>query len=132
MNDSLFARGTAVLSLDPAADYSTNEGYGVTRASDTVTVNASATVPTYGVILEPGVDAISKVSIGVLGGNIGPVRVKLGGAVTAGGRLQQHTDGRFVVDAAAGARSLVGWANETGVANDLIEAVLHAPIPIAA
>lgn len=131
MNNTLFARGTAVLGLNPAADYSANEGYGVTRASDIVTLNASATVPTYGIILEPGVDADSTVSIGVLGGNLGPVRVKLGGNVTAGARLQQHTDGRFVADATTGARSLVGWANESGVADDLIEAVMHAPIPIA-
>ena len=132
MNNALFARPTAVLSLDPAADYSAYEGYGVTRARDEATVNASATVATYGVILEGGVDADSKISVGIAGGNLGNVRVKLGGSVTAGNRLMQHTDGRFVLDAATGARQVIGWAHETGVANDLIEATLHAPIYYAA
>jgi hypothetical protein len=129
--NSLFTRDPAVVALDPATDYSSYEGYGVTRSGDTATKSASAATAMYGVILDGGQDANSKISVGVLGGNLGCVRVKLGGTVTAGQRLQQHTDGRFVADAGSGARSLVGWANEGGDANDLVEAVLHAPIYLA-
>lgn len=125
---ALYAAGNPIISRAPAADYSAKEGCLCTFNATTATISASATVPAAGVILEGGADADSKISVGVLGALPAPVRVKLGGAVTGGDRLQQNTDETVVTDAGTGSRRIVGRALETGVSGDLILAVLHVPI----
>jgi len=131
----MFARDKAVYAFTPATDFgggdpTTNKkGFLVTLANDTATLSASASVHAEGVILDPeGTDG--KASIGVLGGNIGPVHVRLGGTVAKGAKIQQGADGRVVTDAGAGARVVVGLCLEAGVVGELVEAVLKDPISL--
>jgi hypothetical protein len=130
------ARAESIYAFTPATDFgggdptTSKKGYGVTVASDTATLSASASVHIDGVILDPeGTDG--KASIGILGSGLPPVYVRLGGTVTKGGKLQQKSDGTFEADAGTGARVVCGRALESGVSGELIEAVLHNPISLS-
>ena len=118
----------AVYPLTPAADYSTKRGYLVDVSSDTATISTSATTIAAGVILD-GETTTGKCSVALLGGG-GSVKIKLGGTVTKGALVKQHTDGTVIADA-SGARVVVGRAMESGVADELIEIALLGPIPYA-
>lgn len=128
-------RSNAVISLTPAADYSAKKGYLVTMASETATLSASATTPAVGVILE-GNDttagyATERVSVAILGATKGTVPMRLGGNVTKGELVKQHTDGTVIADA-GGARQVVGVAMETGVTGENIEVAPRTPLYYAA
>jgi hypothetical protein len=124
-------REQAILPFTPAADQSAYEGYFVNVSGDTATVSASASTSPFGVILD-GETTSGKSSVAVCGGNVGTVRVKLGGTVTKGQYMQLHSDGRAIVDAGSGARILVALCLESGVANDLVEAMLLTPVTYSA
>ncbi|MBI3986976.1 MAG: hypothetical protein HY343_08660 [Lentisphaerae bacterium] len=120
-------RDKAIVALTPAADHSEKEGYAVTNALGVATVSAAATDVPFGLILD-GEDTDGKDSVAVFGGNVGPCKVKLSGTVAEGDTIQLHTDGTFIVDAAAGARVVCGRMLEAGVATELREAVLFTPV----
>ena len=129
-------RDNAVIALTPAADYSTKKGYLVDIASSTATVSSSASTVVKGVILE-GNDttagyATETVSVGILGALAGTVPMRLGGSVTKGAFVQQHTDGTVITDATTGARVIVGVALETGTAGENIEVAPITPRVYAA
>jgi hypothetical protein len=121
----------AVIALTPAADYSASKGYLVVVASDTATINASATVIPKGVILEGNETtagyATEKVSVGILGSGLGAVQMRAGGAITKGDFVANHSDGTVVTDPATGQRNVVGVALETGVAGENISVAPITP-----
>ena len=130
---SRFVRELAVFPFTPATNFKTNsnEGYLVTISGDTATLSASASGHANGVILDPE-DTDGKASIGILGGNLGPCRVRAGGAIAKGAKIQQGSDGRVVTDAGSGARVIVGIALEAAAAAGvLIECVLKDPISLS-
>jgi hypothetical protein len=112
----------------PAADYTGKEGYGVTIAGNVATLGASATVRHKGIILVGGTVA-QGVTVAILGSINGAIPVKISGAVTRGDELQQAADGTYVTDAGSGARVLGGVANQTGIANDLVDTFVHLSLP---
>ena len=125
------ARDNAVIALTPAADYSAKKGYLGTFSGDTFTVSASATSPATGVIIDPNETAAGyateKVGVAIIGAVKGSVPMRLGGSVTKGARVKQHTDGTVITDA-AGERVVVGIALETGVSGENIEVAPVGPL----
>lgn len=121
----------AILSLKTAADYSDKEGYGVTIAGETVTLGASATVVNRGIILDAAPSG-QRITVGIIGSLKEGCHVKLGGVVSRGDMLTQKNDGTWVTDPGAGtARVQSFYANEDGVAGDLIEAFPQTPLTLA-
>jgi hypothetical protein len=110
-----------------ATDFTGKEGYGVTMTGGVATLSASATVPISAIILEGGTVAQGSV-VAILGSFEGAAPVKLSGTVTEGDSIQQAADGTFVVDAAAGARSICGVADTAGISGDKISAFLQTPV----
>jgi hypothetical protein len=125
MGSALLTKEIAIIP-HTGVDFTDKEGYLVKENAGALALNDSAVAAARGVILE-GADDDEQSSIGILGAFAGTVRVKLGGAVAKYNLLQQKNDGTVEVDAAAGARVLVGIALEAGAAGDLIEAALFAP-----
>jgi hypothetical protein len=123
-------RDNAEIHLTPATDCTEKQGYGVTISGDTATLGASATVVAAGIITEGGTTS-EGVSVAILGAFKGTVHAKLSGTVTKGARLQQHTDGSWVTDAASGARVVSLIALESGVSGDLIEAATITPVTLS-
>ena len=119
--------GATIISLTPAADYTTKKGYTVTFSSDTATVSNSATVVASGVITEGNETtagyATEKVSVAMIGAG-GTAYVRLSGTVTKGAYIQQSTDGTCVTDAGSGNRVIVGTALESGVTGENIRVAL--------
>lgn len=99
-------------------DFSDKRGYLVKAAAGTPAVNDSATVPAFGVVLE-GNDADSQSSLGIIGGALPPVMVKLGGDVDLYERLQQKADGTLEADAGTGDRVVCAIALRAGASGDL-------------
>jgi len=120
-------RKEAIIALTPAADHSDYEGYFVKLTAGVPVVSASAADVPFGVIID-GEEAGGVDSIGVCGGNLPTVRVKLSGSVSKGDSLQLHTDGSVITNAGSGARVIVAKALEDGVSGDLIEAVILTPV----
>jgi len=124
------ARAEAIIPMTPGADHSaaTQEGLFVklnAAGNPIVVVSATATVP-FGVILD-GEAVTGQDSIGVCGGNFGPAYVRAGAAVTRGyGQLE--SDGAVINDAGAGARIVVCLFLESGVADELVQAVILTPV----
>ena len=131
---SKYTRSSAIVAATPAASLVGKEGYGVTLSSVatvlTATISASATVVCKGIVLE-GALTTGKASIGIIGALAGPVRVVLGGAVSAGDALCQNNDGTWITDAGAGARVKSFIALEDGVAGQSIEAANLTPVTLA-
>lgn len=120
-------RALAIIALTPAVDHSAKEGYFVILTAGLPVVSAAVTDVPFGILID-GEAANGVDSIGVCGGNLPTVRVKLSGPVSKGNTLQLHSDGSAIVDAGTGARVVVGQALEAGVSGDLIEAVILTPI----
>jgi hypothetical protein len=125
------SRASAILPLTPAVDHSDYEGYFVKLSAGEAAVVTSATDLPFGVILD-GEDTDGQDSIAVCGGNAGPCEVKLNGTVSKGAYLQLESAGTVITDAGSGARVLVGIALDSGVAEELIPAVLIPPIGFSA
>lgn len=123
---SRFTKDVAVLALVAAADHSAKRGFLVKLSSGQAALNDSASVPAFGVILD-GEKAGGMDSVGVLGGNLGTVKLKAGGAITQGSKLQQKSDGTVVVDDGATARVIVGEALEDAADTELFEAITCFP-----
>lgn len=120
----------AVESLEAAADHSTKRGYFVELSAGKASiVNATTDVP-YGLILD-GEEAGGQDAIAISGGNVGTVRVKVGGAVAKGALGQLQNDGSVITDAGTGARVLVCKFMEAGAADELVEAIIFLPVVIA-
>jgi len=128
---ALKTRAEGIISLAPASDYNDKKGYLVTHDGTTATLSASATVRAQGVILEPGKDANSKITIALLGCYSGTLQMNAGGTIAAGAWVQQDTDGQVVTDAGSGARMLVGQALESAVAGDIFEVAPCTPCVLA-
>ena len=127
---SRFTKDVAVIALTPTADHSTKRGYLVKNSSGSAALNDSGTVPALGVILD-GEPTTGKDSIGILGGNLGTVKAKLGGTVAFGALIQQKNDGTVITDAGTGARVVVGRCLEGGVVDELVECVFFPPVVYA-
>ena len=56
---------------------------------------------------------------------------RMSGTVTKGDKMQQHTDGTWITDAASGARVVSLVALESGVSGDIIEAAMLTPITLS-
>ncbi len=127
------AMDKAIVAMTPTADHREKRGFFVTAAAGLAAlVVTPATDDPYGVILD-GEDTTGKDSVALCGGNAGPVKVKLAaapGTVVAGTRLQLSatTAGTAGADAGTGARVVCARALEAGEANELIMAILLAPI----
>lgn len=127
------ARTLAILPFLAASDLTSKSGHFVTvSAAGEVDVPAAATDAPFGLALteapagEPVSVALSR------GGLAGTVRVKLAGPVPAiGALLALQAGGRVIADPGTGARVLVAQAVETGVTDELIEAVLIAPLTLS-
>jgi hypothetical protein len=127
---ALLLRDAAIIALTAAADYSAGRGKSVTISGDTATLSASATVHARGIILE-GATSGKQVTVAILGACAGTVPAKLSGTVTKGDKMQQHTDGTWITDAATGARVVSLVALESGVSGDIIEAAMLTPITLS-
>lgn len=123
-------RKEALISLEPAADHSEKSGYfcSIDSAGKAALVAAATTLPT-GVIVDgeatTGRDTVACHNYG------GTVLVKLGGAVSAGDRLELTADGDVIEDSGSGARVIVATALEDGADTELIEAFLISPIALS-
>lgn len=129
----LFARATAIIPIVATASLAGKEGYfyKLDASNQAVIVSAATDVP-HGLILAVSEDGL-EISAAPLGGNHGPVRVKLGTAITDLRKdLTVKADGTAESDDAAGARVVVARPLETGAADELIEAVLLPPVPTVA
>jgi hypothetical protein len=131
MNSPYLNHGSAVLPFTAAADYSDKLGYGVTLAGDTATLGASATVVNRGVIVDGGTESGSTISVAVISGLSGTVRVRAGGAVARGDMLIQKNDGTWITDTGSGARVQSFMANEAGASGELIDAVPQTPLTLS-
>lgn len=124
------ARSIAILPFLAASDLTGKSGHFVTvSAAGAVDLPATATQAPFGLALtdaptgEPVSVALAR------GGLAGTVRVKLAGPVPSiGALLALQAGGRVIADPGTGARVLVAQAVETGVTDELIEAVLIAPL----
>jgi hypothetical protein len=131
MGSAKFTKEVAVLALVAAADLSEKRGFLAKLSSGQAALNDSASVPAFGVILD-GETTGGMVSVGVLGGNLGTVKLKAGGTITLGAKLQQKSDGTVIVDDAATARVIVGIALEAAVVDELFEAIVCFPNKVPA
>ncbi len=126
-----FVKDLAIIAMTPTADHSTNKGYLVKNSSGSAALNDSATAAALGVILD-GEPTTGKDSIALLGGNLGTVKLKAGGTITAFSLLAQKNDGTVIVDAGTGARVVMGRALEAAVSTEIFEAMVFFPVVYAA
>ena len=123
-------RTSGIIRLTPAADYSANEGKGVTISGEIATLSASATVPWDGVIVEAGTVA-QGCGVAILGATPGSVDIKVTGVIVKGAKLIQAADGTAITDSGSGVRVQVAVANEAAVSGDLIEVFIRTPLVLA-
>jgi hypothetical protein len=128
---TLAARQSPILPFT-GVDLSAALGKLVTFAAGVPAVNASATVPAVGIVLE-GNDATHQSSIGLLGGNLPPVRMLIDGAsaqLYPGDTVQQAAGGGVTKDVGTGTgRVVVGVLSDPNgaVAGDLAEVTPITP-----
>jgi len=122
-------RANAILPFSLDVDTSDKIGHLVMASTaDELSICDDEGATAIGVILK-GALTTEKASIALVAGLAGTVKIKLAGPVTTlGERLQLNFDGRVNPDAGTGSRQIVGIALEHGVANDLIEAIIHPGI----
>lgn len=138
-DSSLQAKGNAIY-VDNSLDLTAAIGKLVTFAAGVPAVNASATVPAIGIVLDArtrtpivGGPTYYDNSIGILGGLPGPVRGQISAAATPlnfGDTLIQAADGTLTNDPGPGnARVVVGVMSDKNgaVAGDLAECTLFTP-----
>jgi hypothetical protein len=122
---TLFARANAVIALVATSTLAGKEGYAykLDASNQAVIVAAASDIP-HGIIGAVTNDGL-EISALPLGGNHGPVKVKLGTAVTdLRVDLTVKSDGTFESDDGAGARVICARPLETGAVGELIQAVL--------
>ena len=122
------SRGNSIVKATPGADHSSSRGYFVIVSSAGV-ANISATAASdipHGVITD-GEVATGQDSVALFN-YPSPVKVKLGAASTAYTFGTLHaTDGTVCDDPGSGARVRVCLFLETGVATELVDAILIYP-----
>lgn len=119
----------AILALTPNEDQTSKEGYFVTFSSGKAALSTSATDEVIGVLID-GETTSAKSSVALNGAFSGVVKVKLQAGVTQGDYLVLHTNGTVKTDPGTGARRRVARALETGIANELIDAVIMFPVAL--
>lgn len=120
-------RTLAVDSLVPAADHSTNRGYFVKLDSNKKAALCTAATDTpYGAILD-GENVDGQDSVAISGGNIGSIRIKVGGTVSKGQLGVLNASSVAIADPGTGARKVVCLFLEDGVVDELVEALLLLP-----
>jgi len=104
-------------SMTAAADYRTNQYFGVTQTGDQQVTLAGANAVIFGVLNnKPNSGETAE----VIRANSGVVaKVKLGGTVARRNPLTTDSAGKFVV--ATTGQNAAGYAMSAGVANDIIE-----------
>ena len=129
----MISKTNALVALVPTADHSAHEGYFVKLASGLAAFVTAATDAVYGVITtgEPttGQDSIAC----SWGGFAGIVHVKLAaspGTVSQGTLLELTANGSVKASTGTAGTVLVAQAQESGLANELIEAVLIRPVSV--
>jgi len=127
------ARPLAIIPFIASASLEGKSGHFVTinGSGQVATAAAAGNVP-IGLALTEG-KAGESVSVALSrGGMAGTVRVKLAGNVTAVGTLLVHqAGGKVIADPNVGSRIVVAQALETGVTDELIEAILIPPMALA-
>jgi len=137
MSDSaLQAKGNAIY-LDATVDFSAAVGKLVVFSAGVPAVNASATVPAVGVVLDARTRTALNVttyvnSLGILGGLPGPCRGQISAAsagLSFGDRLMQAADGTLTKEVTGSPRVVVGILSDQNGANpgDLAEVTYFTP-----
>lgn len=126
------ARTNAVLSLEANENLTGAVGRFIVITSGKAALVTTTAQKPFGVLLTDGL-AGERVTVALCSGGLaGTVRVKLAGTVSIiGSDIQTTAIGKVITDAGTGARVVVGQALETGVADELIEAVLFKPVTLA-
>lgn len=128
------ARKEPIYSFPCAADQSAKVGQAVYLAAGVATLLTSATAnEPYGVIIAGADTATEPSSIVPFAGAgaAGAVYGKLDatpGTIVAGSNLVVTATGTFILDPGTGARWTCAQAQESGVANELIEMILFKPV----
>jgi hypothetical protein len=128
---TLAARQSPILP-STGVDFSAALGKLVTFAAGVPAVNASATVPAVGLVIE-GNDATHQSSLAFLGGNLPPMRALISSAsaqLYQGDTVQQAADGTLTKDVGTGTgRVVVGVLTDPNgaVAGDLAEVTFFTP-----
>lgn len=127
-------RENAILPFTPDADLTGKEGYIAQLENNGNVVPwylSSGATPLGAIVHGTNVDEKTSVAL-CAGGLAGTVKLKLSAAVTeVGQELQVDNLGTVSPDPGTGGRTLVAQALETGVADELIEAVLFRPITLS-
>lgn len=132
MDSSLFARGNAIIPIVATLTLAGKENrfYKLDASNQAIAIAAATDVPN-GLIAAVTVDGL-EISAAISGGAHGPMKVKLGAAVTDLRKdLQLRADGTAGPDAGTGARTLVARPLETGAVDEEIQAVLIYPVVAA-
>jgi|ERR1041385_374856 hypothetical protein len=124
-------REQAIIPMTPAETHVGKEGYFVKNSSGSATLCTAVTDIPIGVILD-GEATTGKSSVQVCDGAGPTVRVKLGAAATAFAYGTLHaTDGTVCDDPGSGNRVRVCRFLESGVTDELVEAVLIYPLALS-
>lgn len=125
---SKLTRENAILPFTPAADLTGKEGYAVSVDDDgTIYLYDNQNEAPFGIIIH-GTNPSEKTSVAVMAGGLaGTVKVKLSAAVTNIGTNLFAMDDAIFNPTAGTSAFLCAQALETGVAGELIEALLFRP-----
>lgn len=126
----MLSKTNGIVPMTPGADHSEKEGYFVVGSAGKPIVAPNATDKPIGLILD-GESTSGKDAVAILGALSGTALVKLGGAATKLSHGQLVAGGTVQNDTGAGARVLVCVFLEDGVTDELVEAAIITPIPIA-
>lgn len=130
---SHLTRENAILPFIPDTDLTGLEGLiAVREGTDKVRpwYVSSGKSPLGAIIHGTNIDEKTSIAL-CAGGLAGTVKLKLSAAVTFFGQeLQVDNQGTVSPDPGSGSRTLVAQALETGVADEMIEAVLYRPIKL--
>jgi len=131
---SKLTRENAILPFTPANDLTGKEGQLVQlETNGTIDLwSVSSGKRPLGAIVH-GTSVVEKTSVALCAGGLsGTVKLKLSATVSAPGQeLQIDNVGTVSPDAGTGGRTLVAQALETGVADEMIEAVLFRPVTLS-
>ena len=127
-------RENAILPFTPANDLTGKEGQLVqleTNGTISLWSVSSGKRPLGAIVHGTSVDENTSVAL-CAGGLSGTVKLKLSASVsTSGQELQIDNLGTVSPDPGTGGRTLVAQALETGVADEMIEAVLFRPVTLS-
>lgn len=128
MSSSLYSRGNAIVPIAALVTLAAFGGYFYKLNADgkAIVIASAADIPD-GLIADVRADGL-EISAAKQGGNHGPIKIKLGAAVTDLRKdLVLRADGSVGPDTGTGARVVVARPLETGAVDETIEAVLIMP-----